>query len=178
MQAGQEDAGGLADAVSDDRTFGQFKIERGPDKFHRHFKQPFGQRQQFVRWQATMTVVHRLGQGIGDAGSDADHRRLLDAEFHRDRISGLEPNSADVPRQPIGVLRHDLDGVRAVGLEDADCPSRTDAMAVQEHHDLPHNLLLSPGGDGAHRPDPVAQTPATASPGRRGCNRAQERRSA
>jgi hypothetical protein len=83
---------------------------------------------------------------------------LLDPELHRDCISGLEPDAADVPRQPIGILRHDLDGVGAVGLEDADRPSRADAVAVQEHHDLADNLLLGPGGDNSlrsYRPDAV-----------------------
>jgi hypothetical protein len=37
-------------SVGDDRSVSEFEVERGPDKFHRHFKQPFGQHQQFVRW--------------------------------------------------------------------------------------------------------------------------------
>ena len=58
--------------------------------------------------------------------------------------------------KPIGVFGHDLDGVRAVGLEDTNRPGRTDAMAVQEDHDLANDLLLGPGiGDalGADRAD-------------------------
>jgi hypothetical protein len=47
--------------------------------------------------------------------------------------------------RPVGVFGHDLDGVRAIGLEDANGPGRSDAMAVQEHHDLPNDLLLGPG---------------------------------
>ncbi len=34
------------------------------------------------------------------------------------------------------VLGHDLHGVRAVGLEDANRPGGADPMAVQEDHDL------------------------------------------
>src|SRR5689334_6507366 len=85
MEAGQEDAGGLSDGVGNDRTVGQFKVERRPDKFNRDLNQ----RQQLVSRQATMTVVHRLGQGIGDAGPDPDDRRLLDAKFHGDGVSGF-----------------------------------------------------------------------------------------
>ena len=40
---------------------------------------------------------------------------------------------------------HDLDGIRTVGLVNADCPCSTNPMAVQEDHDLAHDLLLSPG---------------------------------
>jgi hypothetical protein len=56
----------------------------------------------------------------------------------------------------VRVLRHDLERVGAVGLEDAHRACRAHAMAVQEDHDLPHDLLLGPGiGDalGAHWPD-------------------------
>ena len=122
----------------------------------RHLKQFVGQRHQLVGGQAAMAVVHGLGQGIGDAGAHPDHRGLLDAELHGDRVGGLEADAADVARQPIGVLRHDLHGVGAVGLEDAHRPRRADAMAVQEDHDLADDLLLGPGvGDalGAHRAD-------------------------
>ena len=103
-----------------------------------------------------MALVHRLGQRIGNSGAHADHRRLLDAEPHGDRVGGLEADAADVARQPIRVLGHDLDGIGAVGLEDAHRPCGADAMAVQEDHDLAHDLLLGPGaGDalGAHRAD-------------------------
>ena len=64
-------------------------------------------------------------------------------------------------RQPIWVFGHDLDGVRAVGLVDANCPCRADTVAVQEHHDFPHRLLLGPrSGDaaGPHGPDAVNLT--------------------
>jgi hypothetical protein len=50
-----------------------------------------------------------------------------------------------VPGKPIGVLGHDLHGVRAVGLEDANRPGRADPVAVKEDHDLPDDLLLGPG---------------------------------
>ena len=60
-------------------------------------------------------------------------------------------------RQPVWVLGHHLDGVGAIGLEDAHRPRGADAVAVQEHHDFPHRLLFGPGGDdalGPNRPMP------------------------
>src|SRR5665213_2434765 len=103
-----------------------------------------------------MALVHRLRQRVGNAGADPDHRRLLDAQLHGDRVGGLEANAADVVRQPVGVFRHDLHGVGAVCLVNAHRAGRADAVAVQEDHDLPHDLLLGPGvGDpfGSDRTD-------------------------
>jgi hypothetical protein len=48
-------------------------------------------------------------------------------------------------RKPIGVLGHDLDGIGAVSLEDANRAGGADPVAVHEDHDLPDDLLLGPG---------------------------------
>src|SRR6202035_1818651 len=82
---------------------------------------------------------------------------------HCDRVRGLEADAADIARKTVGVLGHDLHGIGAVGLEDADRACGAHAMAMQEDHDLPHDLLLGPGaGDalGAHGADAgyLAQT--------------------
>ena len=158
VQTGQKHAGRFADPVGDDRALLQLEIERGADQFLRHLEQLLGQRDQLFRRQAAMALVHGLGQRIGDPGAHPDHRGLLDAELHGDGVGGLEADAADVARQPIRVLGHDLDGVGAIGLEDPHRPRRADAMAVQEHHDLPHDLLLGPGAGiagSANRPDAV-----------------------
>jgi len=94
-----------------------------------------------------MALVHRLAQRVGDARAHPDHGRLLHAELHGDVVGGLEANAAYVPRQAIGILRHDLHGVGTVGLVDAHRSCRADTMAVQEDHDLPDDLLLGPGRD-------------------------------
>src|SRR5262249_56398014 len=51
----------------------------------------------------------------------------------------------DTSDKPIGVLGHDLHGIRSVGLEDTNRSGRADPMTMQEHHDLSHDLLLGPG---------------------------------
>ena len=134
----------------------QFQLQRGLNQLLWHLEQVDGERHQFIRGQAAVALVHGLGQRVGDPGAHPDHRRLLDAELHGDRVGGLEADAADVARQPIRVLGHDLDGIGAVGLEDANGAGGADAMAVQEDHDLAHDLLLGPGaGDalGAHGAD-------------------------
>ena len=99
---------------------------------------------QLVRGQAAVALVQRLGQGVGDPGPGADHRRLLDAEPRRDLVGALEADAADVAGEPVGVLGDHLDGVGAVGLEDPHRPRGADAVAVQEQHDLADHLLVGP----------------------------------
>ena len=100
-----------------------------------------------------MTLIHRLSQRVRYPGAQSDHGGLFDAELHCDCVGAFETNPSDVPGKSIGVLRHDLYGVRAVGLEDANRPRGSDPMAVQEDHDLPDDLLLGPGVRDAFRPN-------------------------
>src|SRR6266700_7328819 len=70
----------------------------------------------------------------------------------------VTPRATDFARQAIGVLRHDLHGIAAVGLVDAHRPRGANAMAVQEDHDLGDSLLLGPGSRdaaGSYRTDAV-----------------------
>jgi hypothetical protein len=55
--------------------------------------------------------------------------RFFHAKLHRDGVGGLEADATDVTGQPVGVFRHDLDGIGAVGLVDTDRPGRADPMA-------------------------------------------------
>ena len=132
------------DGVGHHRALGELQLERGVDHLGRDLEQLGGQRTQLVGRQAAMALVHRLGQGEGDAGPGPDHRRLLDAEPRRDLVGGLEADAADVAGQPVGVLGDHLDRVGAVGLEDPHRPRGADAVAVQEQHDLADHLLLRP----------------------------------
>ena len=158
MQAGQKYAGRFANPVGDHRALLQLEIERSADEFLRDLEQLLGQRYQLFRRQAAMPLIHGLGQRIGNSGAHTDHRRLLDAELHGDRVGGLEADAANIARQAIRVLGHDLDGVGAIGLENPYRPRRADPVAVQEHHDFPHRLLFGPGGENAgraNRPDAI-----------------------
>src|SRR5271169_2472783 len=105
-----------------------------------------------------MALTHRLGQRVRNARTNPDHRRLFDAELHRDRVGGLESDAADILGQPVRVLGHDLDGVGAICLEDAYRPRGADTVAVQEDHYFPYGLLFGPGGEnpgGTDRPDAI-----------------------
>ena len=145
VEASQEGAGGFADLVGDHGALGSFELEGGQDQLLRRFEQFFGERDQLIRRQSAVALVHRLGQGVRYPGAQSDHRGLFDAEPHRDRIGALETDASDVPGKPIRVLGHDLDCVHAVGLEDANRPRGTDPVAVKEYHDLTDDLLLGPG---------------------------------
>ena len=91
-----------------------------------------------------MSLIHGLGQRIRYTSADPHHGGLLDAELHGDSVGGLETDAVNVLRQRIRIAAHFLDGVLAVGLVDAHRPAGADAVAVQEHHDLPHGLLFRP----------------------------------
>ena len=145
IEAREKHAVGLADPVGDHGAFGTLEIEGGPDQVRRGLEQALGERYQLLGRQPAMPLVHRLGERERDAGPETDHRGLLDAEPHRDRVGRLEADAANVAGQAIGVLGHHLHGVRAVGLVDPHGAGRSDAVRMQEHHDLADDLLLGPG---------------------------------
>lgn len=116
MQTSQKHTGRFVGTVGDNTALCQFEIKRIVDLFLRDLQQLLGQRHPLIHRQAAMPFVHGLGPRRGNAGANHDHRGLLDAEFHRDRVGGLEADTANVTRQAIWVLRHDLHGIGAVGL--------------------------------------------------------------
>ena len=69
-----------------------------------------------------MPFVHRLGERVGNTGTHADQRRLLDTELGRDQISRAEPDAANVASQSIGILGDEPNGISAVNLVDAHRP--------------------------------------------------------
>src|ERR1700735_4117363 len=170
MQTGQKYTGRFTDAVGDHRALLKLKLKRSADKLLWHLEQLPGERYHLSDRQAAMSLIHGLGQRVGNPRANSHHGRFLDAELHRNRVGGLEADAADISRQPIRVFRHDLDGIRTVSLVNADCPCRTNPMAVQKDHDLAYDLLLSPGiGDalGADRAGDQAVTRSCQTPSRR-----------
>src|SRR5215813_9250880 len=94
-----------------------------------------------------MTIVHRLGKREGNTGAHTNQRGLLDAELRRDLISSSEADAADVAGHAVWVFRNKPNSIGAVGLVDAHCARRADAIAVQKQHDLADDLLRSPAGN-------------------------------
>ena len=142
VQPGEEDAGRLSDPVRDHGLVVKLEIERRGDEFLRNLEQGRSARQEVTVWKSAVALVHRLAEREGDPGTDPHHRRLLEPQAHRDRVRGLEPDAAHVAGEPVGVLRHHLHRIDAVGLEDPHRARGAHAVAVQEHHDLAHRLLL------------------------------------
>ena len=80
--------------------------------------------------------------------------RVLDAtQGHTARTAGDSYGDVTVKAMAMAMAKvgHDLHGVRAVGLKDANRPGGSDPVAVKEDHDLPDDLLLGPGGRSALR---------------------------
>src|SRR5437016_4842702 len=86
----------LAAPIGDDRSLSQFEIKGGADQFYWNLEQLLGKRYQLIRRQAAMSFVHGFRQRIGNAGTDPDHGGLLDAELHRNRVSGPKADAADM----------------------------------------------------------------------------------
>ena len=146
IQPPQEDAGSPLDRVRHDlaalKLMGQGRVDdAGVD-----FEQRRRQLDQVLRRQAAMALVGRFLQGEGNAGAHPLRRLPRHAELHGDGVGGAKPDAADVAREPVRILGHDLDGVMAIGFEDADRPRRADAVGVQEEHDVADGLLLGPAG--------------------------------
>jgi hypothetical protein len=163
VQANQKNAFCVAGTVGNNGIVRKLELKSGANKVLCYLEQGFREWHELIPRQAAMTLIHRLCERVGDAGADPDHGRLLDAELHRDGIGDLEPDASDVAGQPVWVLRHHLNRIGAVGLEDAHCTRRPNPVAVQKYHDLANDLLLGPGGgdplraDGADSGD-LAQT--------------------
>ena len=156
METLEEQTGLVADGVGDDLALGKLVGDRRTDQGCIHLQQLLGQPGERLDRQSAMALVRGGLEREGDACPDALRRGLLHAELGRNGIGGLEADPAHILGQPVWVLGHDLNGLIAVGLEDAHRPSRADAMGMQEDHDLPHRLLLGPAGDdagGPHRAD-------------------------
>jgi hypothetical protein len=156
MQTDQKYAGHFANSIGDHRALVELQIQGSADEFLRHLQQLLNEWYQLLRRQAAMSLVHRFGQCVGNPRTNPHNGGLLDAEPHRDGIGRLEANTADIPRQAIRVLGHDLDGVSPIGLEYPHRPRRADAVTVQEDHDFANRLLFGPGGENtgsSNRPD-------------------------
>ena len=151
VEAGQEHAAAAFQLVGHDVPGLQLQRQCRCDQVIGNFQQLGGQRRQLLHRQTAMPLVHRLGQRVADAGTDPDQRRLLDPDLGRDLIRGAEPDAADVPGQTVGVLADHPHGIVAIGLVDPHGPRRTDAVGVQEQHDLPDDLLFRPAGDDPRR---------------------------
>jgi hypothetical protein len=158
MQARQKNAGRFANFVGDHRALLQFEIKGRADKPLWYLQQRLSQRHQLFRRQTAVSLIHGLGQRVGNPRAHPHHSGLLDPELHRYGVGGLETDAPNIARQAIGVLGHDLDGVSSIGLENPHRPRRADTMAVQEDHDFPNRLLFCPSSENAgsaNRPDAV-----------------------
>jgi len=108
VQAGEEDAASVLDGVGDHSAILKLEIQRRHDLFGRHLDQLGRELDELVLGQPAMTLVHRLGQSVGDARADADHRLLKNADLHCDLVGRSEADAPDVAREPIGVLADHL----------------------------------------------------------------------
>jgi hypothetical protein len=136
VQRGEKGAAPALELIRNDMAGGDLLGERGLDQACGHLQERLGQRHQLRDRQPAMPLIHRLGEGMRNAGAYPNHRGLLDAEPHRDLVGALEADAADVAGEPVRVLRDQPNRVGAVNLVDAHRPRGADPVVVQEH---PHH---------------------------------------
>ncbi len=144
VQPAQERARRAGDGIGDDCAFGDLEADGVVDQRVGDSEQLGRQRAQLVVGQSAVAFLPCFVERVADAGAHADLGGLLDPEPAGDLVGHLEANAADVAREAVGVAGHDLDGVAAVGLEDAHRAGRARAVGVQEDHDLADGSLLGP----------------------------------
>ena len=93
-----------------------------------------------------MALAQRILEHVTEAGAQAKRRIRGNAEALGQLIGGLEPDAADVAREPVRILADHLDRAFAVSLEDACGAQRAEPVRMQEQHDVAHRPLLAPGG--------------------------------
>src|SRR6476469_7394641 len=100
-----------------------------------------------------MAICNGLHECVRDAGASTEHGLLRNTEPLCQLVCSLEPDPADVACKTIRIFLHEWDRVGTVCLEYADRQRRTDAMTLQEDHDLPDRLLVRPTGCDPLQPD-------------------------
>jgi len=153
IQAPQEHAGLFFDRVRHHIAAGELIREGSPNGSLIDFEQRRRQLDQLLDGETAMTFVCRLLQGVGNSGPHPLRGLPRHAKLHGDGVGGPKADAANVARQPIRILGHDLNGVMAIGLEDAHGSGRADAVRVQEDHDVAHGFLLGPAGDNLPCPE-------------------------
>ena len=134
VEARQENARGVANFVGDHGAAGSFEFSRAVRINSLAASSNSSARGiNWIRRQPAMAP-----SSIASVSASTKSRRATGssrpfrcrASHHGGRVGALETNASDIPREPIGVLGHDLHGVRAVGLEDANRPGGPDPVAV------------------------------------------------
>jgi hypothetical protein len=96
VETGEKDAAPVVEIIGNDGAVLKFEADSRLDQLRRHLEQLLREGNELVRWQAAMSVVHRLGERVGDAGTDANERGFLDAELGRDLVGGAEADTSNV----------------------------------------------------------------------------------
>jgi hypothetical protein len=95
--------------------------------------------------RVAVTVLGGLVERVQDTGLEALRGVERHAERLRDAIGREETDARDVARQSIRILAHDGDGTVTIAFVDARGVRGTDAVRLQEHHDVANAALFLPG---------------------------------
>ena len=111
----------------------------------RNFQEGRRRLNQLLMMHGTMAIFGKFLEDMTDTSLSTDHGVTWNAQPLSQGICGLEANAVNVEGQAIGILLDPGNGFVAIGLVNADGAGRTNAMGVQEDHDLADDLLRRPG---------------------------------
>src|SRR5437868_4830319 len=100
-----------------------------------------------------MAVRDGLHQRVRNAGPSTEHGLLRNAKSLCQLVCSLKSDAPDVACKTIWIFLHERDCVGTIRLKNANRPRRTDAMALQEDHDLADRFLVRPTGCDPLQPD-------------------------
>jgi len=92
-----------------------------------------------------MAVVHGLLQHVNDPGLDSEIAVAGKAQLGGNGVRCQKADAVHVEGDPVGVFLHDLQGSRAVVLEQPDRVRAADAVGLQKEHQVADFAVLAPG---------------------------------
>ena len=144
VQGGEEQGGLLLYGLGHQVFLGKLLFYRLLDDRGGDLQQLRGGLDQVLPVGGAVAVPGNLLQHMPHTGLGAHQGVPGNAQSLGDGIRGLEPDAVDVEGQPVGVLLYPLDRPVTIGLVDAHGTGGADTVGLEEHHDLPHHLLLRP----------------------------------
>src|SRR5262249_52158439 len=102
---------------------------------------------QLLVMHGTVAILGKFLEDVAHASLGSDHGVTWNTQPLGERISRLEANTMDVQGEAIGILADSDNGIVAIGLVNTHSSSCSDAMRVQEDHNLSNHFLGGPGLD-------------------------------
>jgi hypothetical protein len=144
LEGGEEEERLVFDGFEDEVPLEEGAFERLGDNGIGDGEQLGGGIAELFGGQGAVSGLGGFEEDMIEAGGGAEERIERDTEFLGDLIGGFETDAGDIAGEDIGVGAELIDGMLAVGFEDADGAAGADAVGMEEDHDGADDLLFGP----------------------------------